>query len=286
MATRYPKLGKIKKEGIMNEFFDEAWRRLEVRLEDSEQEPDLLRRYQAKIISLKEVLADLRAVVRTNPFPGKTEEAHYFRHQVPQIYSHLFFLQKLADLERYRSYVAPQKFRDRLERELAEIEQFYNRHTDLGQAHPLSDSPWEGGMFVRQETSDWSGLEVGVFIDSEFTIGSYIAALMQANKSLVSWLLEELDEPGMHGPNRRVVKLCWTANLVDLVELVNGLHGMKCFNAGKATLKDTVGWFEEHLGVKLGNHHTTFQDIARRKISPTKFTDGMKEVLQAKIDAM
>jgi hypothetical protein len=269
----------------MNEFFDAAWGRLEGRLAETEQEPDPLRRYEVGIVCLKETIAELRAEIGQNQFSDKAEEVDYFRHRVPKLYSQLFLLQKLADLERCRSFVTPQKFRERLEREQAEVEQFYNRHRDVAQSSPLSRSPLDEKLFTRQEASDWSEMEVGVFIDREFTIGSYIAAMMQANKSLVSWLREELCDRVGSASAQPVVKLRWTGNLVDLVELVYGLHLSACFNDGKATLKATMQWFALHFEVKLDNHHLTFQDIARRKIAQTKFLDLVLELLKKKIDA-
>lgn len=268
----------------MNEFFDVAWRRLEGRLAETEREPDPLRRYEAGIICLNETIAELRDEVGQNPFFDMAAEVDYFRHRVPKLYSQLFLLQKLADLERCRSYVTPQKFRDRLEREQAEVEQFYNRHRDVAQSSPLSQSPLDEKMFTRQGAGYWSAMEVGVFIDEDFTIGSYIAAMMQANKSLVSWLREELCDGVGSASVQPVVKLRWTANQVDLVELVYGLHLAGCFNNGKPTLKATMQWFALHFEVKLDNHHLTFQDIARRKIAQTKFLDLVLELLRQKIE--
>lgn len=282
MANRYSNLGL--KSFTMNTFFEDVWGRLEVRLSETEREPDMLRRYQAGITVIKTGIVELRAIVMQNPFENKADEVEYFRHQVPQLYSQLFFLQKLADLERYRSFVLPDKFRERLERELTDVEQFYNRHRDVAQSSPLSLSPWDEMMFTRQETSDWSALEVGVFIDAGFTIGSYIAAMMQANRALVSWLRDELDQPGKHGTSFQEVKVVWTGTLVELVELGYAMDLVGCLNGGKLTLKATMQWLGRLFGMKLDDHNSAYQDIARRKIAMTKFLDRLRDALIGKIN--
>jgi hypothetical protein len=79
--------------------------------------------------------------------------------------------------------------------------------------------------------------------------------------------------------------LQWTDSDTDLVELIYGVHLSASFNHGKATLKQTVHWFEAHLNIDLGHYHVTFQEIARRKNSRTKYTDRMRERLNKKMDA-
>jgi hypothetical protein len=107
----------------------------------------------------------------------------------------------------------------------------------------------------------------------------------------MQWLkrqLAELDRPvadEVPGKERKG-KLVWTANLVDLVELALALHLRKCLNNGKATLKDTMEGLGEFLGVDLRKYNITIQEIARRKISPTKFLTGLIEELQRKLDEM
>jgi hypothetical protein len=130
-----------------------------------------------------------------------------------------------------------------------------------------------------------------LYIDEDFTIGSYWAAMNLANAELMQWLkgqLEELDRPvadEVHGRERKG-KLVWTTNLVDLVELAYALHLKGCLNNGQATLKDTMEGLAAFLGVDPGKYHITIQEIARRKISPTKFLKSLMEELQRKLDEM
>ena len=58
-----------------------------------------------------------------------------------------------------------------------------------------------------------------------------------------------------------------------MAELIYGIHYSGSFNHGKADLKQIVRWFEAHLGLDLGQFYATWQEIARRKKSTTKYVD-------------
>lgn len=72
----------------------------------------------------------------------------------------------------------------------------------------------------------------------------------------------------------------WTASKTDLIELIYGLYANKVFNNGKITIKAITHFFEEALGVKLGNTSLRFQEILRRKDS-VAFLDQVREALEA-----
>lgn len=72
----------------------------------------------------------------------------------------------------------------------------------------------------------------------------------------------------------------WTASKTDLIELIYGLYANRVFNNGKTTIKDITHFFEESLGIKLGNTSLRFQEILRRKDS-IAFLDQVREALEA-----
>jgi len=79
--------------------------------------------------------------------------------------------------------------------------------------------------------------------------------------------------------------LAWTSSKSALTELVFALHHSRCFNGGSATLAETVKWFEESLGVDLGNYHNTIGEIRNRKIDRTKFLHLLTQNLEYYFDA-
>jgi hypothetical protein len=71
----------------------------------------------------------------------------------------------------------------------------------------------------------------------------------------------------------------WTASKTDLIELIYGLYANRVFNNGKTTIKDITHFFEEVLGMKLGNTSLRFQEILRRKDS-IAFLDQVRDALK------
>jgi hypothetical protein len=275
----------------MNGFFEPVLGQLVAGLSATECERNLIRRFTASLKLVKEAIAGLKCALHPNPFAGKEEEIVYFRDQAPLIYGRLFYFMKLFLIESHRAHMSREKFRALLQEQMEKVEEFYERHKGLLQYITLEESIWEGRLYTRQGYGDWWAEEDGFYIDEDFTIGCYWMSKTRANQELMRWLsaeLDALDRPaltagGDEGPKTGLV---WTGKLVDLVELVYGLHLVGCFNNGKGTLKDTMEAFEGLFGVTLGQYHITFQEIARRKITQTKFLDKMLEALKGKLDGM
>jgi len=77
-------------------------------------------------------------------------------------------------------------------------------------------------------------------------------------------------------------KIRWTANNIDLVELIYALYHSKSLNDGNINIKVIVKAFEVFFDVKLGNHYRTYVDITRRKINRSKFLCNLLRVIEDK----
>lgn len=275
----------------MNGFFDRVLGQLGAGLTDMAGETNLTQRFAGCLKLVKDAIAELKRELRNYTFAAKSEEIIYFRDQAPKVYSQLFYYVKAYAVESYRRHVSVEGFRRVLQLEMKRIDEFYARHRQLVQCAPGGESFWDDRLYTRQGYGDWWVDEEVMYIDEDFTIGSYWVAMNLANAELLQWLrqqLVDLDQPvpdSADGVGKKG-KLVWTANHVDLVELGYALHLKGCLNNGKATLKDTMEALAAFLGVELGKYHITIQEIGRRKISPTKFLTGLIEVLQQKLDEM
>jgi hypothetical protein len=81
-------------------------------------------------------------------------------------------------------------------------------------------------------------------------------------------------------------ELRFTGKKVYLLEWVLWIHLSGCLNDGKLTFKDTIERFQEFLHIDLGDYDVGIQEMARRKISVTKFTDFVLEKLKEKLGNM
>ncbi len=79
------------------------------------------------------------------------------------------------------------------------------------------------------------------------------------------------------------VKLNWTGNKVELVELIYALETAGCFNHGHAAIKEIVTYIEVVFNINLGDYYHTFMEIRNRKNS-TVFLDKLIKVLNDRME--
>lgn len=85
--------------------------------------------------------------------------------------------------------------------------------------------------------------------------------------------------------NQIISKIRWTANKIDLVELIYALYHSRCLNRGEIEIKAIIEAFEQLFNVKLGNYYRTYVDIPRRA-KRTKFLCELINVAESKFIEM
>ncbi|MGF7079039.1 RteC domain-containing protein [Mucilaginibacter sp. UYCu711] len=77
----------------------------------------------------------------------------------------------------------------------------------------------------------------------------------------------------------------WTGDSINIVELAYGIWLTGQLNNGNASLNQIVKWLEANLHVNIGVVQRRFIEIERRKrLSPTKYIDQMRDTIRQKID--
>lgn len=78
-------------------------------------------------------------------------------------------------------------------------------------------------------------------------------------------------------------KLKWTANNLDLVELIYALHASGSLNYGEADLKEICSSLETAFQIKVCDLYRSFHDISYRKKQQIKFVNKFEELINKKI---
>jgi hypothetical protein len=122
--------------------------------------------------------------------------------------------------------------------------------------------------------------------DPEFsTAGDFIFAKFIAFERLQNYLSDQLHEYRQADGGDKKHPMNWTGDLINLVELLYGLHLTGQLNHGNASMNELVRWAEIEFGVKIGVIQRKFAEIQRRKrLTATKFIDQMRDGLQQKIE--
>ena len=81
-----------------------------------------------------------------------------------------------------------------------------------------------------------------------------------------------------------ITKVRWTADKIDLVELLDALHEAKCIDNGEMTLKEMEVWVYRLFGIESKDCYRFYVSIRNRKRdSRTAFLDHLKDKLLEKM---
>ncbi|MDR1501290.1 MAG: RteC domain-containing protein [Prevotella sp.] len=79
------------------------------------------------------------------------------------------------------------------------------------------------------------------------------------------------------------IRMTWTGNKVDLVELIYAWEAACCFNNGNVSIKEVVAYIEIVFNIDLGDYYHTFREL-RRRVNRTAFLDKLTKFLNDRMD--
>lgn len=228
---------------------------------------------------IRDIVFRLRAHIRENPFPNRQDEIRYFKFWAPRFFGRLFYYRKVSDILIHRLHASPDRLEAILRKEMETIEEFYYRHEELCKMYYLKDNSLDDRLFVRNVQENRMFDEVEIIMDSDFCVGSYLASRLYANLRLRDYLDQQLNKEGPEQVENKAPGLIFTDDKTNAGELIILFFLLKCFNNGKAQLKEIVQWFEINANIKVGNIHVIWQEIKRRKTGITKYLDRGRELI-------
>jgi hypothetical protein len=81
------------------------------------------------------------------------------------------------------------------------------------------------------------------------------------------------------------LKITWTGNKVELVELIYAWEKVGCFNHGNANIKEIVAYIEIVFNIDLGDYYHTFCEM-RNRVSRIAFLDKLIKALNDRMDEL
>lgn len=117
-------------------------------------------------------------------------------------------------------------------------------------------------------------------LEAEYNALPILLEILNRITAIEHLLYMQSQSNSLTNSNETLPSITWSASKTDLIELIYGLYANRVFNNGKTTIKDITHFFEEALGMKLGNTSLRFQEILRRKDS-VAFLDQVREALEA-----
>ncbi len=237
----------------------------------------------------RKYLQKLRLVVRKGIFINKENEILLFKKQKPLIYGNLKFYAKLYKYLLQKPKGTKKSQRQFIDNQIKILQNYHNDNIDFIRYYRQNSTSLDEFYFLRGNDnigliSDTSHF----YTDAEFsTSHDNAVAKIIAYDLLFSFYLNELNilrnkKSKEDNPVKRRFKslnLGWTANKIDLIELIYALQASGAIKGGKAGIKDMAMACEQIFDMDLGNYYRKFLEIRGRKIQPTKFLDRMKDSL-------
>jgi hypothetical protein len=245
----------------------------------------------SKLIENK--LHELNQFLTTFNFPDEDEEILFFKITKPEMVA-----LRIEEVMRYSLQVNKPIGTNEVqlkyfEDELKAIQSFFRMNSFHYQYYRTGLNDLDRIYFLRNAAPLSMPLaDVNESDRSVSTPVSLLFAKFIAYEHIQYFILEQITplkypELGQRAKNgAQVTEMRWTGDSINIVELAYGIWLTGQLNNGNASLNQIVRWLEAHLHVSIGVIQRRFIEIERRKrLSPTKYIDQMRETILQKIDS-
>ncbi len=234
-----------------------------------------------KLNSIRQAIADLKALLNQQPFLSKDEEIEFFKYVKPQFIARQLFALDVFTIEAGKPFDTAEVIKNYFEQELKYTRKFYDQNKFMHQYYLLEGKELDSLLFVRNVQPPSSLIPDVQGFDPEFsTAGDYLFARFIANERVQKFLSDHLYSPeeieSLSRTTKRKVKLKWTGDKLNLIELAYGIYDTMQISDGNVTISEIIEWLEESLSVSLNRYYRRFSEIKMRKtLSKTRYLDQM-----------
>lgn len=240
----------------------------------------------------RKYLQELRIVLRNDEFKKKSDEIKFFKEQKPYIYSKLKFYTKLYIFLTHKPLGSTKSQREYIDNEIKKLQTYYHRNIDFVKYYREDSTVLDEFYFLRGNDnlaliSDTSHF----YTDVEFsTSHDNAVAKIMAYDFLLAFYIEDLNSLKKDKYSKSYRKyfmsqrLTWTANKIDIIELIYALRSSGVINKGMVEIKEMATVCEKIFNIDLGNYYHAYLELRARKTNRTKFLDSLKESLIKRMD--
>jgi len=260
-------------------------------LKAREVENDLIRLSETSKI-LDQAVLELNQFVEHYDFTDEEEEILFFKIIKPEFMSlrieevmrfNLLVNKPIGTIELQLGYY---------EEELKALQSFYRMNSFHYQYYRNGLNELDRVYFLRSAKRLTIPLaDIAEYHQVYSTPLSFLFAKFIAFEHLQYFILEQIGDlkyPELkhtQGSPKPLSEMKWTGDTINVVELAYGIWLTGQVNNGNASLNQIVRWMESHLNVSIGIVQRRFTEIERRKrLSPTKYIDQMRDSIRRKID--
>lgn len=234
--------------------------------------------YQTKKEKLKKELLRFR-------FKDDLEEIHFFKEIKPLIESKILLFSEIFQIESKCLDLTKELKIATYKEEQEKISKYFKSKKEYFNYYKTRNSLSDQYYFLRNN---------GIHLYSKFNNIDFsystgydqffikIIAFEQLNEYFQNRIFE-LDNPELGLQVSFKSDLSWTADQVDMIELIYALKENKAINDGNVTIKKLISVFEIVFNFKVNDTYRTYTDIKNRN-NPFAFLENCIEALEKKIE--
>ncbi|SFL08063.1 RteC protein [Porphyromonadaceae bacterium KH3CP3RA] len=244
-----------------------------------------------RIISrLESGFDELKSIMSDYVFKDISDEIIFFKIKKPRLFNKLIYYQKIYHIELKRPITGYQCQRTYLERELEQINVFYNKNADFIQYYRSGKTLMDEYYFLRGRKEIDLNLESFYFErDPKFsTAFDFKVSKLIANDRLAAFINSELaklkrQEEELE-PYAVINSQSWTDKKTAIVELIYAIHSERSINSGNISLKLLAALFSRTFKINLDDLYNIFLEIRSRKNHRTEYLDRLVTALTRRMD--
>ncbi|MCR9065587.1 MAG: RteC domain-containing protein [Cytophagales bacterium] len=234
------------------------------------------------IVLCRGLLNKFQKEVHNTGFKSVVEEVEFFKNTKQVPLSNLIYYKEVYQAELYLPKGYKTQKEEFIYQRLEGYNQFFLSNIDFGQYIQTNSTHFDQYYFTRKANEDFPVLLSSHYTeDIEFnTPKDFLLGQFRAYGKVVNYLkkrLKQLSETGEDSLLFKEVKLKWTANKIDLIELIYALQASGAIK--EMGIKEIATACEHIFNTDLGNYYRKFLEIRGRKIERTKFIDRLKSKL-------
>ncbi len=265
----------------MQERIQKLQAKMELGLEEINQVPDPIQRYDLSIKLLSSTIEELKAFIATYSFQDKDEEINYFRNVAPVFYSKDFYFIKVYEIEILKRTTSRENLRLIYDQELKEIDHFFARNNEFCRYYYTAAAFLDDRIFSRHSGKNWPLDGLSPVLDTNFSIASYKISWIIANEKFRCYLEKEMNRLNRPGSSmdQDFSSDVWTwegsksdaTELVVCLQLSEGIY----VNGLPASAAQLTKKFEDLLAADLKDFKNLDYANRSRKKDLTPFMNGM-----------
>ena len=253
---------------------------------------DVIEKSEKGIQISTEALKSARNKVIDHGFETAEDEIYFFKHIKPKIYCNLIYYAKLFKIENKRPRGSSKSQVHYFNGHIKRLQNFFNDNLDFYNYFRRGSTLFDEQYFLREKSDiRLCPDDFHFLIDEMFSTShdSTVATILAFDLLIIHLKCEidKLEKNPCRDDHASMIprpKLLWTANKIDMVELIYALHSSKIINKGNIEIKDIARIAESVFNVQLGDFYRAFLEIRMRKTKRTKFLDELKKNLIGRMD--